>query len=264
VVLVEEADLMAVGQEVVGKKIYIYTMMLNNINLSNLLVIDIETVSQKANFNELDEDWQELWSKKVGALNNPEIDAALQYDRAAIYAEFGKIVCIGVGAFHYANGQLNLRVKSIYNHDEKTLLIEFNELLNKHYNSELSLLVAHNGREFDFPYICRRMLINGLEIPSILDISGKKPWEVKHIDTMDLWKFGDYKNYTSLNVLAKCFGIPSPKDDIDGSMVGYTYWQQNDLERIAIYCKKDIVTTAQVLLKYRNMKLLDEDSIIIV
>jgi 3'-5' exonuclease len=238
--------------------------MLNNINLSNLLVIDIETVSQKANFNDLDEDWQELWSKKVGALNNPEIDASLNYDRAAIYAEFGKIVCIGVGVFHYSEGQLQLRAKSIYNHDEKLLLQEFSDLLNKHYHSDQHLLVAHNGKEFDFPYICRRLLINGIEIPSILDISGKKPWEVKHIDTMDLWKFGDYKNYTSLNVLAKCFGIPSPKDDIDGSMVGHTYWQQNDLERIAVYCKKDIVTTAQVLLKYRNMPLLGDENIIIV
>ncbi|MDP2175853.1 MAG: 3'-5' exonuclease [Bacteroidota bacterium] len=238
--------------------------MLNNINLSHLLVIDIETVSQKANFNELDEDWQELWSKKVGALNNPEIDASLNYDRAAIYAEFGKIVCIGVGAFHYSDGQLQLRVKSIHGHNEKSLLNDFNELLNKHYNGEQHALVAHNGREFDFPYICRRLLINGLEIPRILDISGKKPWEVKHLDTMDLWKFGDYKNYTSLNVLAKCFGIPSPKDDIDGSMVGHTYWQQDDLNRIAVYCKKDIVTTAQVLLKYKNLPMLKDEQVFVV
>jgi 3'-5' exonuclease len=118
------------------------------------------------------------------------------------------------------------------------------------------MLVAHNGKEFDFPYLCRRMLINGISIPPILNTAGKKPWEVNHIDTMELWKFGDYKNYTSLNVLAKCFGIPSPKDDIDGSMVGHTYWQQNDLGRIAEYCKKDIVTTAQVLLKYKNLDVL--------
>lgn len=237
---------------------------MEEIQLQNLLVIDIETVSQKANFSELDEDWQELWSKKVGALNNPEIDASLNYDRAAIYAEFGKIVCIGIGVFYKNNDEWHLKVKSIHGDDEKQILEEFSLLLNKSFNSVNHQLVAHNGKEFDFPYICRRLLINDLKIPGILNISGKKPWEIKHIDTMELWKFGDYKNYTSLNVLAKCFGIPSPKDDIDGSMVGHTYWQKNDLERIATYCKKDIITTAQILLKYKSMNLLKEEQIIIV
>jgi DNA polymerase elongation subunit (family B) len=227
--------------------------MLNQINLHDLLVLDIETVSQYGNFNELDEEWQELWSRKVGALNNPEINASLIYDRAAIYAEFGKIVCIGLGIFFNDNGETNLKVKAISGHDEKALLLEFAELLNTKFNQHKHRLVAHNGKEFDFPYLCRRMLINGINIPEILNVSGKKPWDVSHIDTMELWKFGDYKSYTSLNVLAKCFGIPSPKDDIDGSMVGHTYWQQNDLGRIAEYCKKDIITTAQILLKYRNL-----------
>lgn len=235
--------------------------MLENINLSYLLILDIETVSQKSTYQELDEDWQELWAKKVGALNNPEIDASINYDRAAIYAEFGKIVCIGLGFFFYSEGQLQLRVKSIHNDDEKLILQEFSELLNKHYTSDQHQLVAHNGKEFDFPYINRRLLINGLNIPKILDLAGKKPWEVKHLDTMELWKFGDYKSYTSLAVLAKCFGIPSPKDDIDGSMVGHTYWQKNDLERIAVYCKKDIVTTAQVLLKFKNLPILEDKDI---
>jgi uncharacterized protein YprB with RNaseH-like and TPR domain len=235
--------------------------MLENINLSHLLILDIETVSQQPDYQKLDEEWQELWSKKVGALNNPEIDASANYDRAAIYAEFGKIVCIGLGIFHYSDGQLQLRVKSIHNDNEKVILEEFSELLNKHYASDQHQLVAHNGKEFDFPYINRRLLINGLKIPKILDLAGKKPWEVKHLDTMELWKFGDYKNYTSLAVLAKCFGIPSPKDDIDGSMVGHTYWQQNDLERIAVYCKKDIVTTAQILLKFKNSPLLSQENI---
>lgn len=235
--------------------------MLDSINFNNLLVLDIETVSQKANFSELDEDWKELWSKKVGALNHPEIDASAIYDRAAIYSEFGKIVCIGVGFFFKKESEQHLRVKSIYSHDEKAVLNEFAELLNSKYNTEFHSLVAHNGKEFDFPYICRRMLINGIKIPKILDIAGKKPWEIKHLDTLELWKFGDYKNYTSLNVLAKCFDIPSPKDDIDGSMVGHTYWQQNDLERIAVYCKKDIVTTAQVLLKYAGKDILPTERI---
>ncbi len=235
--------------------------MLNHIHLQDLLVLDIETVSQFGSFNELDEEWQELWTRKVGALNNPEINASLIYDRAAIYAEFGKIVCIGLGIFHQENGETHLRVKAISGHNEKEILLEFAELLNTRFNQPKHKLVAHNGKEFDFPYLCRRMLINGINIPEILNVSGKKPWEINHIDTMELWKFGDYKNYTSLNVLAKCFGIPSPKDDIDGSMVGHTYWQLNDINRIADYCKKDIITTAQVLLKYRNLSALPEQKI---
>lgn len=235
--------------------------MLQEIHLQDLLVLDLETVSQKATFAELDEDWQELWIKKAGAFNNPEINAALVYDRAAIYAEFGKIVCIGLGIYHYVEGEPNLKVKAISGLDEKAILIEFADLLDQYFNQDKHRLVAHNGKEFDFPYLCRRMLINGIQIPQILDIAGKKPWEVKHLDTMDLWKFGDYKNYTSLNVLAKCFGIPSPKDDIDGSMVGYTYWQQNDIDRISTYCKKDIITTAQIVMKYKNLPLISEEKI---
>ena len=235
--------------------------MLNNIQLQDLLVLDIETVSQKKSFDDLDEEWQELWARKAGALNNPEIVPSKIYDRAAIYAEFGKIVCIGLGIFHNIEGELHLKVKSIHGDDEKAVLQAFADLLNSKFNGPKHMLVAHNGKEFDFPYLCRRMLINGIHIPSILDVSGKKPWETNFIDTMELWKFGDYKNYTSLNVLAKCFGIPSPKDDIDGSMVGHTYWQQNDLERIATYCKKDIVTTAQLLVKYRNEPLVPNSNV---
>jgi uncharacterized protein YprB with RNaseH-like and TPR domain len=236
--------------------------MLKNVQLQDLLVLDLETVSQFATFNELDEDWQELWTKKAGALNNADVNAALVYDRAAIYAEFGKIVCIGLGIFHLLDGEINLKVKSISGHDEKAILLEFVDLLNTHFNIDgKHRLVAHNGKEFDFPFLCRRMLIHGIEIPNVLNIVGKKPWEIMHLDTMELWKFGDYKNYTSLNVLAKCFGIPSPKDDIDGSMVGHTYWQQNDLDRISVYCKKDIVTTAQILMKYKHLALIAPDKI---
>ncbi|MDI1234878.1 MAG: 3'-5' exonuclease [bacterium] len=235
--------------------------MLNNIQLQDLLVLDLETVSQQKLFDDLDEEWQDLWARKAGAINNPEIIPSKIYDRAAIYAEFGKIVCIGLGIFHHLDGELHLKVKSIHGHDEKVLLQEFVNLLNSKFNGPKHMMVAHNGKEFDFPYLCRRLLINGIDIPAILDVAGKKPWETNFIDTMELWKFGDYKNYTSLNVLAKCFGIPSPKDDIDGSMVGHTYWQQNDLERIATYCKKDIVTTAQLVVKFRNENLISTDNI---
>ncbi|MCC6818053.1 MAG: 3'-5' exonuclease [Bacteroidia bacterium] len=237
--------------------------MLEKINLQDLLVIDIETVSQKPNFNYLDEEWQELWMRKTGALNKPEIDAAAMYERASIYSEFGKIIVIGLGIFSGHGDDLQLRVKAISGDDEAQILKDFAELLDSHFNKDDHRMVAHNGKEFDFPYICRRMLINGIKIPKILDLSGKKPWDVQHIDTMELWKFGDYKNFTSLNVLAKCFNIPSPKDDIDGSLVGHTYWQLNDLERISAYCKKDIVTTAQILLKFKLMEPLTNDKIII-
>lgn len=237
--------------------------MLEHIQLQNLLVLDIETVSQKKNFESLDEDWQELWARKSGALNNPETNPAKNYDRAAIYAEFGKIVCIGVGIFHLVDGEYHLKVKSFHGDDEKQILLDFTDLLNTSFSEPRHLLAAHNGKEFDFPYLCRRMLINGINIPKILDISGKKPWEVQHVDTMELWKFGDYKNFTSLNVLAKCFDIPSPKDDIDGSMVGHTYWQQGDIERIATYCKKDIITTARLILKFKLQPLLPDARIIV-
>lgn len=235
--------------------------MLKDIQLEDLLILDIETVSQYAAFSDMDEEWQELWTKKAGALSNPEVNASLIYDRAAIYAEFGKIICIGLGIFHREDGDMHLRVKAIAGHDEKALLTEFAELLNSRFNTARHMLAAHNGKEFDFPYICRRMLINGIELPAILDIAGKKPWEIRHLDTMELWKFGDFKNYTSLNVLAKCFGIPSPKDDIDGSLVGHTYWQLKDLERIAVYCKKDIITTARILMKYKHLDFVPDSRI---
>ncbi len=237
--------------------------MLQNIQLKNILVLDIETVSQQAQFSDLDDEWQELWSKKTNLLNAQEKTPAQVYDRAAIYAEFGKIVCIGLGIFYTENEQIKLKIKAISGDNEKEILEEFAQLLNTKFNTPNHILAAHNGKEFDFPFICRRMLINGIQIPAILDIAGKKPWEINHLDTMELWKFGDYKNYTSLNVLAKCFGIPSPKDDIDGSLVGYTYWQQNDLARIANYCKKDIITTAQILIKYKGLPIIDNNNITI-
>ena len=252
---------MAVAQVVVGNVNNKH--MLQNIQLKNILVLDIETVSQQSNYSELDDEWQELWNKKTNLLNTQEKTPSQVYDRAAIYAEFGKIVCIGLGVFYAENEETKLKVKAISGDNEKEILEEFAHLLNTKFNTSNHILAAHNGKEFDFPFICRRMLINGIQIPAILDIAGKKPWEINHLDTMELWKFGDYKNYTSLNVLAKCFGIPSPKDDIDGSLVGYTYWQQNDLERIVTYCKKDIVTTAQIIMKYKGVSLIANNNITI-
>lgn len=235
--------------------------MLNDLRLDNVLFLDIETVPQVPDFNELDDQFKYLWEKKAEQLkrNNPDATADKLYSRAGIYAEFGKIVCISCG---FANGK-EFRIKSFYGDDEKILLEEFAELLKKHYYNNYNLLCAHNGKEFDFPYIARRMLVNGIVIPEILNLAGKKPWEIRHLDTMELWKFGDYKHYTSLELLAALFKIPTPKDDIDGSMVGHVYWVDKDLERIVIYCQKDVITIAQLLRRYLGLKLIPDTDIVI-
>ena len=235
--------------------------MLNDLRLENVLFLDIETVPQVAEFDELDDKFKLLWEKKAEQLkrNKPDATADKLYSSAGIYAEFGKIVCISCG---FTNGR-EFRIKSFYGDDEKILLEEFADLLDKHYNNNYNLLCAHNGKEFDFPYIARRMLVNGIHIPEVLNLAGKKPWEVRHLDTMELWKFGDYKHYTSLELLAALFNIPTPKDDIDGSMVGHVYWVDKDLDRIVTYCQKDVITIAQLLRKYLGLKMISETDIVV-
>lgn len=219
-------------------------------DLSKILFLDIETVSQYPAFEEAPKTHQDLWELKANFLMKEEEDSVDSvYERAGIYAEFGKIVCISVGFINQNVAQADLRVKSFSGKDEKQLLESFAGLLDSHYNSPDHLLCAHNGKEFDFPYIARRMIINGVKIPKILNIMGKKPWEVGHLDTMQMWKFGDFKNYTSLKLLAHSFGVPSPKDDIDGSDVGRVFWEEDDLDRIVTYCEKDVLTLAKVYLK---------------
>ncbi len=223
--------------------------MLNDVKLKRVLFLDAETVPQKAEFEELNKDWQELWERKMKSTMEREGQTAKElYNRAGIYAEFGKIVCLSTGFFESDEAK-SFRIKSFTGHDEKKLLEDFSALLD---SGTIESLCAHNGKEFDFPYIARRCLINGLNIPKLLDNAGKKPWEVNHFDTMELWKFGDFKSYTSLNLLAATFGIRSPKDDIDGSDVWRVYWEENDLERIKIYCQKDVVTTAKLFLKFKD------------
>ncbi|MBK6878385.1 MAG: 3'-5' exonuclease [Ignavibacteria bacterium] len=224
--------------------------MLNEVKkLSRVLFLDVETVPQKPSYKDLDENWQGLWAKKMrGAIEREEVEPGDIYDRAGIYAEFGKIVCISVGIFENDEAT-SFRMKSFYGDDEVRILSDFSEMLN---SSSVISLCAHNGKEFDFPYIARRCLINGLNIPELLDNAGKKPWEVSNFDTMELWKFGDYKSFTSLNLLAASFGIRSPKDDIDGSDVWRVYWEENDVERIMIYCQKDVVTVARLFLKFMH------------
>ncbi len=236
--------------------------MLEDIDLHQILVLDIETVPQYASFNEVPDQYQQLWEHKTRYQRKDGESPSEFYARGGIWAEFGKIICISAGIFSTQKDPLGLRVKSYCNDDEKSVLLDFITLLNK--QPETLVLCAHNGKEFDFPYLCRRMLINDLPIPKQLQIHGKKPWEIRHLDTMDLWKFGDYKNFTSLNLLAAVFNIPSPKDDIDGSMVHSVYWEDRDLDRIRVYCEKDVITTAQLLLRFKLLPLLSDENICIV
>ncbi|OFX84436.1 MAG: 3'-5' exonuclease [Bacteroidetes bacterium GWF2_33_16] len=227
--------------------------MLDAIKVENVLFIDIETIPQYPDFNEAPEQTKNFWEKKSSHFRDPDKSAADVYQRAGIYSEFGRIICISAGIIIKRNDEKTLRIKSFFGDDEKQVLVEFAEMLKKYHSSNKDLqLCAHNGKEFDFPYIARRMIINDVKIPQILDVAGKKPWEVQFLDTMELWKFGDYKNYTSLNLLTYIFNIPTPKDDIDGSMVADVYWKEKNLERIVIYCEKDVLAIAQVFLKYKG------------
>ena len=227
--------------------------MLDDIKVEDIMFLDIETVPQAPSFEKLDPVLQVLWEKKSSFFRSPEQSAEEVYERAGIYSEFGKIVCISVGFINEKN-PFSFRIKSFYGDNEKTLLSEFSDVLVKFSKSgKEALLCAHNGREFDFPYIARRMIINRLVIPDILDNAGKKPWEIKLLDTMDLWKFGDYKNYTSLDLLTSILGIPSPKDDIDGSMVAGLYYGEKDIARIVRYCEKDVLSIARILLRFKNL-----------
>ena len=232
--------------------------MLQQLNLERVLFLDIETVPQHANYKDVPERLKTLWDKKAGFLAKTEENPEELYGRAGIYAEFGKIVCISVGFIH--SGEI--RLKSFYSHNEKELLQDFSELLTGFFGRNDQLLCAHNGKEFDFPYIARRLLINGLPLPHLLDIAGKKPWEIQHLDTMELWKFGDFKNYTSLNLLTAVFDIPTPKDDIDGSKVYSVYYEENDLQRIMEYCQKDVVALIQLMRKYKGQDLIADDFIV--
>jgi 3'-5' exonuclease len=215
------------------------------IKLENILFLDIETVPQKENWQDVSETTRELFEQKTLYQRKEELTAEDFYERAGIWAEFGKIICISVGFFTPNQKERQLRVKSFYEDDETQLLIEFKNLLESHFNRNEHLLCAHNGKEFDFPYIARRMIINRVELPKKLNLFGKKPWEIPHLDTMELWKFGDYKHYSSLKLLTSILGIPSPKDDIDGSEVAKVYYEEKNLKRIVEYCEKDTIAVAQ-------------------
>lgn len=229
---------------------------MNKQNIEKILFLDIETVPETYRYNDLDTVTRDLWDKKWQ--HSKEISPSEHYSKAGIYAEFARVICVGVGYYR----DRKYYVSTIAGDDEKNILRELSTLISTEFNTSDHLLCAHNGKEFDFPFLCRRFLINGLPLPGILQLQGKKPWEIRHIDTMELWKFGDYKNFSSLNLLAKVFNIPTPKDDIDGSMVGKTYYEDRDLPRIERYCCKDVITLTRVYNRFAGRALLRDEEII--
>lgn len=235
--------------------------MLERLNIEKILFIDIETVPSYPSYDQVPASVKHFWDQKATFIKRGEEKSETIYQRAGIYAEFGKIICISVGIVKTKGGKPTIRIKSFFGHDEKQILVDFLDLLNKRLKSPDFLFCAHNGKEFDFPYLSRRILINGLKLPDPLKINGKKPWEIPHLDTLDLWRFGDYKNYTSLALLASVFNIPSPKDDINGADIWKVYWKDNDLERIVKYCQKDVLTVAQLLISYLSKPLIEEASV---
>ena len=237
--------------------------MLAGLNIEKVLFLDIETVPNFPKYSDATESEKKLWNHKADTLSRGESTGEEMYERAGIYAEFGKIICISVGYLHQIEGgRYGFRTRSFFGDDEGTLLQEFADLLSNHFNRKDQILCGHNAKEFDFPYIARRMVVNSIEIPRILDMSGLKPWQVPHLDTMELWKFGDRKSFTSLKLMAHVLGIPTPKDDIDGSDVARVYYQENDLGRIERYCQKDTLAVAQVLLRLMGKPLIDEADVV--
>lgn len=237
-------------------------------HLQQILFIDIETVPATADLSSLPIELQEHWAKKSKFLKNATDGIAepeqLFEDRAGIFSEFAKVVCIGFASFHKHEDGWKLRLKSLQNEDEKTLLNDFCEVITRfsaHY-TELRFC-GHNIKEFDIPFLCRRMIINGMQLPTCMQLNGKKPWEISHIDTLELWKFGDHKHYTSLALLAAVLGIPSPKEDMDGSMVAAVYWKEKDLKRIAHYCLLDVLTSVKVYLRLKGMNDITVDPVFV-
>lgn len=244
-------------------------MIFNPSHLQCTLFIDIETASEYKEYDELTDLFKSLWVKKASQLDkaldisNEDAIRSSYKAKAGIFSEFSKIICIGVG---YIKDEEEVRLKSISHDDEKDILLEFANLINNYYNDpSLHFICGHNIKEFDIPFICRRLVKNRIDIPDMLKLSGKKPWQTEYlVDTMDMWRFGDYKNYTSMNLIAAVLDIESPKDDIDGSQVGSIYWEENDLARIVKYCLKDVVTVIQIMRKYSGMELIDGEKIRVV
>ena len=236
--------------------------MLENISINKILFLDVETVPVAPTFSELSEEFQSLWAEKTRWQRSEGQTPDEFYGvKAGVMAEFAKVICVSVGYIYEKNNTSIFRIKSFYGDDEQLLLSELKTLLDDKFATKRHFLCAHNGKEFDYPFLCRRMIVNGVGLPKILEIAGKKPWEVRHLDTMELWKFGDYKSFTSLPLLCNIFNVPTPKDDISGADVARVNYEENDLERIKVYCEKDVVALIQVFLKFRGDALVEEDNV---
>lgn len=235
--------------------------MIEKIQLENILFLDIETVPEQENYDALETDLQQLWEQKTQYQRKEDFSGEEFYERAGIWAEFGKIVCISAGYFTLKGDVRNFRVTSFFGEETK-ILKDFSNLLNNHFNQPQHVLCGHNAKEFDIPFIARRMIINQISIPNKLNLFGKKPWEIPHLDTLELWKFGDYKHFTSLKLLCKVLGVPTSKGDIDGSQVGHVFYVEKDIDRIVTYCEKDTIAVAQIFLRLRREELLIEEEII--
>ena len=235
-----------------------------NLRINDLLFLDIETVPQEEFWSEVSETTKELFIQKTAYQRKENVSSEAFYERAGIWAEFGKIICISVGYFVDLENKKQLRLRSFFGDDEHKILTDFKVLLETHFTKKSHVLCAHNGKEFDFPFIARRMIVHRIALPNKLNLFGKKPWEVPHLDTLEMWKFGDYKQYTSLKLLTAILGVPSPKDDIDGSEVAKVYYKEKNIQRIVSYCEKDTIAVAQVLLRFHNLELLTEKNIVFV
>ena len=244
--------------------------MITPLDFGKILFLDIETVPCWEYYGQMEGHVKKLWDKKANGWKEKDIQLAhlsceeLFYRRGGVYAEFGKIVAIGLGMLYIKRGEVRLRVKCISHPSEKVILSQFLQVLqtletnlkNKRASADkdsCALLCAHNGKEFDFPYIARRLLINGMRLPEALKLHSKKPWDIPHLDTMDLWRFGDYKTYTSLDLLAATFGVESSKTKMDGSQVCEIYYKEKNIEKIARYCSQDVITLVQVLLRMSGL-----------
>jgi predicted PolB exonuclease-like 3'-5' exonuclease len=235
--------------------------MIRELKLENILFLDIETVPVRETFAELSEATQKLWEARSAAFRNEGEDASGIWPKAGLYAEFGRIVCISAGIFSRLANPRRFRIKSFYGDDEKKILAEFGELVENFRKPSEMRLCAHNGKEFDFPFLARRFVVGGLKLPRVLDTAGKKPWELNFIDTLELWKFGQFRHYASLALLAEILGVSNPKDDLDGSQVAEVYYREKDLERITRYCEKDVLAVAQVLLRLSGEDLIPEENV---
>lgn len=219
----------------------------------NILYIDIETCSLYSDFYKLSDREKMLWAAKCKTFIKSYDDfegqktvlTELYKSKAGIYAEFAKVLCISVAFISTENNEEKLIIFSFCNSNESLVLQSFAYFLTQH--PELKYFCGHNIREFDIPFLARRYSIAGIPIPYMINLRGKKPWEIKHLlDTMELWKFGDYKNYTSLQLLAAIFNLDDPKQNISGADVHDVFWGEKDLDRIKIYCEQDVKTVFQL------------------